>query len=193
MNEDEKEAAILKRIEVEQGLLKQLDRIFPYLYDVGSFHLPGLIPAGLDIETGESFKYPAGSIAATLLTKYGYANITKEYTYNIELTDKGREAKRVGGHFAYESKIKQEEQEKKERQIIADKVTGYDFLTKKFIYRWRMLPYVISGLALIVSALAYFKPSKEQPATQPKTDTIQRPTKTIPLLKPDTSQQTKPK
>ena len=57
------------------------------------------------------------------------------------------------------------EREASERQKILDKVVGYDFLTKKFIYKWRFLPYGLSAAALFVAIFAYFKPSKEQSTT----------------------------
>lgn len=70
----------------------------------------------------------------------------------------------------------------------------YDLLTKRFIYKARFVPFILSGLALIVSIFAYFKQPKKdtlptesvQPLTQPATNTNT-------ALPVDTAQKTTPK
>jgi hypothetical protein len=42
-----------------------------------------------------------------LTDDYEYAKLAAKYPYPLKLTSKGKEAKRKGGHFAYESYLKE--------------------------------------------------------------------------------------
>jgi hypothetical protein len=82
--------------------------------------------------------------------------ITRSFTFkrNLYLTPLGKKIIRKGGwlkHLEFEDNKTKRETEKDE----------YDFKTKKWIYKTRFLPYFISGLALIISVLSYFKKDKE--------------------------------
>lgn len=169
--------------------LLELDKTFPHFHDVGKFYLSNVIPVNVKFDD-QNGMLPQQYRLSELLTKYGYATITSEksYQYYAELTDKGRDAKQAGGHFAYQKKLADKEHIEKE-------AFKYDFLQKKFIYKARYLPYIISAGALIVSVLAYFKPdnkqAKDQLTTQPTQDTAQAKSETESLLQPDTTLKTK--
>lgn len=60
----------------------------------------------------------------------------------------------------------------------------YDFLYKKFVWKWRWTPWIISALALVVAIASYFKPEKmQQEKTQEQLQKTQVVHKTpLPLL-----------
>lgn len=77
---------------------------------------------------------------------------------------------------------------------LNDEKDRYDLLTKRFIYKARFVPFIISGLALVVSIFAYFKqPKKDTPATQSEQQLTQPATNTTTSLPADTGQKTTPK
>ena len=110
------------------------------------------------------------SLVIKALREMGIIEDFKGDTTFIRLTEKngwtfpGFEAQR---HMTQTQKTFNEEKDK------------YDLLTKRFIYKARYVPFILSGLALIVSIFAYFKQSKkdisptkaEQQLTQPTTNT----------------------
>jgi hypothetical protein len=80
------------------------------------------------------------------------------------------------------------------QKTLNEEKDKYDLLTKRFIYKARFIPFILSGLALIVSIFAYFKkPEKDKPATQSVQPLTQPATNTTPLLPVDTAQKTTPK
>jgi len=171
----------------EQSDLEKLDKVFPHLHDVGKFSLELCIPTDIEFKD-DVFSYPPVLKVSRLLTKYGYATVSEYPDYLAELTPKGQDAKKAGGHFAYLKKVADDEHHEKE-------ISKYDFLQKKFIYKSRYLPYIISAGALIVSILAYFKPTDKQAEEKSKTtqtkDTTQQLTKPKSLLLADTTLKTK--
>lgn len=52
------------------------------------------------------------------------------------------------------------EEEKKKRDEERDK---YDLLAKRFFYRWRWTPWIMSFIAIVVSVFTYFKKSDSMP------------------------------
>src|SRR6266542_1408556 len=147
---------------IEQIDLQKLDKIFPSLHDFGEFDISIVIPSHIKFDDGKlSLSIPAEIRVSELLKKYGYAKTatTKHPTYSaylVELTDKGREAKYVGGHFAYLKKLADKEQKEQQRQHRADEISKFDLLTKKFFYKVRLWPFIVSTCALVVSLLVYF-------------------------------------
>ncbi len=169
--------------------LKKLDKVFPHLHDVGSFNLSYCIPSDIEFKDNGYSRIDASKVAS-LLTKYGYAIVQNNnfITYYAELTPKGRDAKSAGGHFAYLKKVTDKEHLEKE-------TSKYDFLQKKFIYKARYLPYIISTIAIIFSALAYFKPTDKQlnePSTTISTkDSTKTKAESVTLPQMDTTMKTK--
>jgi len=80
------------------------------------------------------------------------------------------------------------------KKAADDERDKYDRLTKRFIYKARFVPYILSFLALIVSVFAYFKKPETKPAgTQSAQSLTQPATNTSSLLPADTLLRTKPK
>lgn len=53
------------------------------------------------------------------------------------------------------------------KKAADDEKDRYDRLMKKWVYKTRLFPYIVSFIALVVSVLAYFKkPETKPPATQ---------------------------
>jgi len=84
-------------------------------------------------------------------------------------------------------------------KTLSDEISRYDLLTKRFIYKARLIPYIFSTLSLIgviisiiisVKALNY---KKEQPATESAQPLTQQATNTTTLLPVDTALKTVPK
>ena len=149
--------------------LLKLDTVFPHLHDAGKFDLRLCIPSGIEFKEPNGLGYPPISIISHLLTKYGYATVSDYPDYLAELTPKGQEAKKAGGHFAYLNKVSDKEHQEKESSKI-------DLLQKQFIYKARYTPYIFSTLALIgtvislnISYKALYK--SVQPLTPLTTDT----------------------
>ena len=167
--------------------LEKLDKVFPHLHDAGKFGLEFCIPP--DIEFNDNgFSYPPVSKISRLLTKYGYATVSDYPDYLAELTPKGQDAKKAGGHFAYLKKVTDKENHEKES-------SKYDLLQKKFIYKARYTPYFFSTVALIgtvISLIISYKALyKDQPLPPQTTETTQQLTKpkSLPLI--DTTLKTK--
>jgi len=161
--------------------LLKLDKVFPHLHDAGKFNLSPCIPPGTEFREPNGLSHPPLSKVSYLLTKYGYATVSDYPDYLTELTPKGQDAKKAGGHFAYLKKVADKEHHEKES-------SKYDLLQKKFIYKARYTPYIFSTLALIgtvVSLIISYKALyKDQPLTLPTTDTTQQLTKpkSLPLV-----------
>lgn len=170
--------------------LLKLDKVFPHLHEAGKFSLSICIPSDINFSDTPGLSYPPQLKVSTLLSKYGYAIITNDtpFEYYAELTDKGRDAKAAGGHFAYLKKIADKEHNEKES-------SKYDLLQKKFIYKARYTPYIFSTLALIgtvVSLIISYKAlNKAQPLTPQTTGTTQQLTKPKSLPLVDTALKTK--
>jgi predicted transcriptional regulator len=133
----------------EQSDLEKLDKVFPHLHESGKFNLVTCIPADIVFVSSSGLSYVVEDEISNLLTKNGYAIINKDNypDYIAELTDKGREAKKSGGHFAYLKKVADKEHHEKES-------SKYDLLQKKFIYKARYTPYIFSTLALIGTVIS---------------------------------------
>ena len=80
------------------------------------------------------------------------------------------------------------------KKAADEEINKYDRLTKRFIYKARFVPYIISFLALVVSVCAYFKKSETRPPETESTQPAKPPaTNTSSLLPADTLSRTKPK
>ena len=143
--------------------LLKLDKVFPHLHDTGKFNLSICIPSDIEFVTSSGFKYIVEDEISNLLTKNGYAIVTKENypDYIAELTSKGCDAKAAGGHFAYLKQLADKEQKEQERQHRKDRIDQVDFLSKTWAYKFRYLLYIASFGGLAVSIFTYFKPDKE--------------------------------
>jgi hypothetical protein len=163
-------------INSEQQDLLKLDKIFPSLPDSDKFDIALVIPSGIKFQDG-ILSIPPESRVSDLLQKYGYARITtaKHSTYPIyfaELTDKGREAKKAGGHFPYLTNVANKERKERDRQRKADEISKYDLLQKKYFYKSRYVPHIFSTLALIGTAFSItiaFKALYKSESITPKT------------------------
>lgn len=125
------------------------------------------------------------SIVVKALRELGIIENFQDDTTIIRLTEKegwtfpGFEAQR---HTSQSQQSFNEEKDK------------YDLLTKRFIYKARFVPYIISGLALFLSIFAYFKkPEKEKSSKQSEQLLTQPSTNTKILSQSDTVQRTTPK
>lgn len=143
--------------------LEKLDKVFPHLHDSGKFNLSFCIPPDIEFTTSSGLSCIVEEEIANLLTKYGYAIVVKDshQDYYTELTDKGRDAKASGGHFAYLKQLADKEQKEQERQHRKDRIDQVDFLMKSWAYKFRYLLYIASFGSLAVSIFTYFKPYKE--------------------------------
>lgn len=173
---------------LEQNDLRKLDQCFPHFDEAGKFEISHKIPNYVEFND-RVISIPRVIIVSDLLKKYGYANTSTDSSlygpvFCAELTQKGREAKAAGGHFAYLKK-------NSEKELLEGEISKYDFLQKKFIYKARYLPYIISLGALIVSLFAYFKPfNKKSEENSPETkihDTLQFDLKNKIIPKKDTA------
>jgi hypothetical protein len=73
----------------------------------------------------------------------------------LRLSGKGNEIIEKGGWLKYI----EIEKEKAELNFEKEK---YDLLSKKWIYKYRLLPYIISGLALLISILTFIENSAKE-------------------------------
>ena len=106
-------------------------------------------------------------------------NTMVRLTETVGWTFPGFEAQR---HLTHTKKAADDERDK------------YDRLTKRFIYKARFVPYILSFLALVVSVLAYFKKTETKPPeTQSEQQATPPATNTNSLLPADTLLKTKPK
>ena len=95
------------------------------------------------------------------------------------LTDKGREVKAAGGHFAYRNKIDEKSKADNARQERKDKSDELDLMMKEWQVKTKRLPYILSFLALlgtIISISIAFKAlnkKQDQQDLQPMQQQIQ--------------------
>jgi predicted transcriptional regulator len=153
--------------------LNKLDKVFPYLNDIGKSNLSNCIPPEIEFsEVGLSC--PNGErIIADLLQKYGYAKAEYDKNnqkYSVELTDKGRDAKVAGGHFSYLKQLAEKEQKRQNRK---DRIDHVDFLMKSWSYKYRYLLYIASFGGLAVSIITCSKPEKEPKDLAPMKQELQ--------------------
>ncbi|MES2428044.1 MAG: hypothetical protein V4560_13775 [Bacteroidota bacterium] len=100
------------------------------------------------------------------------------------LTDTGREAKKAGGHTAYQQEKdravqKAAENKAKEDELRIDILVA-DILKKKWDFKLRWLSLGLSVAAIVISILVYFQKEREQnrlPVV--KTDTSKKVTDTV--------------
>jgi hypothetical protein len=175
--------------------LQYLDQLFPYFPELRVFTIGEIIP--------EDFDFPTDIFFNEIFLEYAIRDISAEFGYTIklnvdndyrslQLTDKGREAKAAGGHFAYIKKLADEEQKEQERQHRADEISRYDLLQKKYFYKSRYLPHIFSTLALLGTVFSIFIAYKalhksDQPLTPKTTDATQLKPRNDTLLKADTA------
>lgn len=88
------------------------------------------------------------------------------------LTDLGRQVKKAGGHFAYLKKLEGKAIIETERQERKDKADKLDLLLKQWQVKTKLLPYIVSIFALVVSIASYYKPEKKQQDLQQMEETI---------------------
>jgi hypothetical protein len=158
----------------EHEFLLKFDRAFSHFDDYGKFDILNSVPGDIEFRHGDSaLSYSTQTIVSEILTKYGYANITTEGSIedgNIavfaELTEKGRKAKAAGGHFDYLILVAEKQKKEEERLHRKDRSDEYDLFIKKWTYKARYLPYIISVGALILSIISYFKPDNKQAQNQ---------------------------
>lgn len=158
--------------------LKHLDSLFPLFPDFDSFKIEDLISDFNRSNPGKKIPLELRTAFERLLKdKLEYISVMQGMNLRFELTKLGREVKGAGGHFAYLQKLQQE------KELARRKETA-DLLTKEWIYKTRLFPYIVSLLALTVSIFGYFKePKKEQSKTLsnsqltqplPKSDTLHK-------------------
>ncbi|WP_326981040.1 hypothetical protein VUJ46_12160 [Chryseobacterium sp. MYb264] len=99
--------------------------------------------------------------------------IGNKFDRRLFLTEKGQDIINKGGWINHLNSIK----ENKEKDIEKN---NYDFLTKKWIYKTRFLPYIFSFLALVISIYAaFFKDKKENINTGKKLNSLETSIKKI--------------
>lgn len=176
-------------VNMEQSDLLTLDRVFELFDDYGSFNLYSRLPENLIFQDSYGLPLPAVIRVAELLEKYGYASVTRKTSveYYVELTQRGREAKAEGGHFAFVNKSAEKQKNEVDRQDRKDDLEKYDLFIKKWTYKSRYLPYIASFGALMISCLTYFTVLNRKQAEQKVTILKENPTK----LPADTTQKLK--
>lgn len=153
----------LEQIEKSKNAINIIDKILPHLPDYGVFHFAYYAKEVLHWTDKEIREIATAQhqIVHLALNHFQYINEkTKGYYY--ELNDKGREAKLKGGHFLYLQYLEDKKKIESERQERKDKSDKLDLHLKQWQVRTKFLPYIVSGLALLVSIFSYFKPEKKQ-------------------------------
>lgn len=141
--------------------LIKLDKVFPHLHEADEFKLSYCIPPDIEFEEN-GFSCLAESEVANLLTRYGYAIVTGTYPDQFaKLTQKGREAKAAGGHFEYLKQQAYKKQKDQKRQHTKELIDHFELLMKKWTYKSRYLPYIVSILAFAFSIYTHFNTPKE--------------------------------
>lgn len=103
---------------------------------------------------------------AEVLQDKGLIKLEPVQSYRCDLTELGSSVYENGGWVKYV------ESEKEKAKINAEK-EKYDFLAKKWIYKYRLLPYIISGAALIISVVTLLANSNKQYDSQKMHDEIE--------------------
>ena len=164
----------LEQLKKSENAVNIIDRILPLLPDYGVFHFAYYAKEVLLWSDKEIREIATNQhqIAHIALNQFQYINEkTKGYYY--ELNDKGREAKSKGGHFSYLKYLDEKKEIDTKRQERKDNADSYDLLNKKWQYKTKLLPYIVSVLALTVSIVSYFKPEKKPQDLQPMQQKIQ--------------------
>jgi hypothetical protein len=119
---------------------------------------PDFIPEPTDPDDIAYFQKVSDEVKRIGSSKFKYfIALSKDQNW-FELTDAGRIAIVNGGHLKHLTKLTKEGQEKLIRQQRQDEIGHLDLLSKRFLYKARYLPYLLSIAALIVSLCTYFKP-----------------------------------
>lgn len=163
-----------EQIEKSKNAIVIIDKILPHLPDFGVFHFAYYAKEVLHWSDKEIREIATAQyqIVHLALNHFQYINEkTKGYYY--ELNDKGREAKLKGGHFSYLKYLEEKEKNETERQEIKNKSDKFDLLNKQWQYKTKLLPYIVSVLALTVSIISYFKPEKKPQDLLPMQQKIQ--------------------
>lgn len=87
------------------------------------------------------------SISKMVRLTYNYAEETGVHT--IQLNENGRDAQRFGGHILYQKKLTEEKTSAKE-------VIDLDIKSKRFLYKYRIVPYIFSGLAFATACISIY-------------------------------------
>ena len=82
---------------------------------------------------------------------YNYASSTTQGYQFYKLTEKGKEAKKVGGHFSYLKKIEEKAISDKERQMLNDEKLKYDVKNAKRIFKTYWWTFGISILGFLLA------------------------------------------
>lgn len=140
-----------------------IDKILPYLPDIGVFHFARYAKdvLGWSSEEIRNIVNVNPQLVHLALNQFQYINEkTKGHYY--ELNDKGREAKKAGGHTAYLELLESEKKIELNRQQLKDKSDKLDLRIKRWQVKTKYWPYIFSFVAVFISGVSYFKSNEKQ-------------------------------
>lgn len=135
------------------------DKLLPLLPDYNVFHFSYFAKEELkwNSKDVQEITFHAPYIKHFMIEQLKYV-VEKTQGQLFELTDKGREAKKAGGHYAYLKKLEKEEASKRERQALNDEKLKYEVKNTKRIFKTYWITFWFAIIALIISlALAILK------------------------------------
>lgn len=129
--------------------MKCIDELLPFFPEYGHFNLSEVILANSKGSKQILYDNAHDFIEQLLIDNTCYA---KEFNGRlwIELTDKGREAKRLGGHFAYQRK-------QDELKGLAEEKLKYEVRNVKRIYRTYWVTFWMALLGFLLSLFLGFQ------------------------------------
>jgi hypothetical protein len=133
-----------------------------------------------------AFLYPI--IIETLYQKHGFVSLTLlTICINNDIVKIQEKKTEILDYLLKKVSDILDEQQDKSNQL------KLDIKTKIFLYKYRLVPWILSCLAIILSVCSYFKPEKKQEQLLQKIELILPETKKNTLLQYDSLAKTLPK
>ena len=135
-----------------------IDRLLPYYPDFDDdFHYSTIHWSDESnwTEKDKTSLYNNHERIKKILLKLGYA-AEDEYGGHFALTDKGRDAKKVGGHFAYIQQLSDKAAKEAERQKLNDEKLNFDVKNSKRIFKtywWTFAFALVSFVYVLIQIL----------------------------------------
>lgn len=160
----------LEQLEKAKTAITIIDKILPHLPDQGVFHFAYFAKDVLN--------WPAEEVSELVSVKPQLVHIalnhlqyidekTKGFYY--ELNKIGREAKKAGGHFAYQEYLEKKKRIEDKRLRRKDSLDEIELKIKQWTYRAKYWPFIFSGLAFIgtiISITISFKALRQKQVPQ---------------------------
>lgn len=134
-----------------------VDRLLPFYPDFDEIHCAAINyfdESYWSEEDKTALEQNAGRIEKLLL-KFGYAEVD-EVRGHFQLTDKGREAKKEGGHFAYLKQLSDKAAIEKERQMLSDEKLKLEIQNSRRIFKtyWWTFAFALVSFLYVLLQLA---------------------------------------